>query len=243
MGHAPTLARKSGSLVTVRAVILDFDYTLADSSEGTIRCINHALAGLGLPLTTPEMAKQTIGLSLPDTLTFLVGAPSPSQVERFTQLFLEMSERVMVAQTVLLPGAFDAMAELRRRCLPLAIVSTKYRRRIEAVLEREGLYNMFEVVIGGDDVAQPKPAPEGLLLAASRLRLEPACCLYVGDSPTDAEAARRAGMPFIATLSGVTLPEALAAYQPLALIPNVGALPAWLSEQQIDWCTPEGADR
>jgi phosphoglycolate phosphatase-like HAD superfamily hydrolase len=89
MGHAPTPARKYGSPVVVRAVILDFDYTLADSSQGTIRCINHALAGLGLPPTTPEMAKQTIGLSLPDTLTFLVGTPSPSQVERFTQLFLE----------------------------------------------------------------------------------------------------------------------------------------------------------
>ncbi len=223
----------------MRAVILDFDYTLADSSQGTIRCINHALVGLRLPPTTPEMAKQTIGLSLPDTLTFLVGAPSPSQVERFTRLFLEMSERVMVAQTVLLPGVSDAMAQLRRRCLSLAIVSTKYRRRIEAVLEREGLYNMFEVVIGGDDVAQPKPAPEGLLLTASRLGLEPAYCLYVGDSLTDAEAARRAGMPFIATLSGVTLPDALAAYQPLGLIPDVGALPTWLSEQQIDLCAPK----
>jgi phosphoglycolate phosphatase len=242
MGHAPTPARKSGSPVVVRAVILDFDYTLADSSKGTIRCINHALAGLGLPPTTPEMAKQTIGLSLSDTLTFLVGAPSPNQVERFTQLFLEMSERVMVAQTVLLPGASDAMAQLRQRCLPLAIVSTKYRRRIEAVLQREGLHDTFEVLIGGEDVTQLKPAPEGLLLAASRLGLEPAYCLYVGDSPTDAEAARRAEMPFVATLSGVTLPEALAAYQPLALIADVGALPAWLLEQQIDLCAPEGAD-
>jgi phosphoglycolate phosphatase len=126
------------------------------------------------------------------------------------------------------------MAQLRQRCLPLAIVSTKYRRRIEAVLKREGLHSMFEVLIGGDDVAQPKPAPEGLLLAASRLGLEPAYCFYVGDSLTDAEAAHRAGMPFVATLSGVTLPEALAAYQPLGLISDVGALPAWLSGQQID---------
>jgi phosphoglycolate phosphatase len=245
MGHARTPARRDGSPVVVRAVLFDFDYTLADSSKGTIRCINHALAGLGLPPTTPEMAKQTIGLSLPDTLTFLIGASSPSQAERFTQLFLEMSERVMVAQTVLLPGTMDAMAQLRRRCLPLAIVSTKYHQRIEAVLEREGLHDTFEVLIGGDDVAQLKPAPEGLLLAASRLELEPAYCLYVGDSPTDAEAAKHAGMPFVASLSGVTPREALAAYQPLALIPDVGTLPAWLSEQRINVCAAKmgGAHR
>jgi phosphoglycolate phosphatase len=233
MGHAQTPTRSQGSPLVVRAVLFDFDYTLADSSSGIVRCINHALAGLGLPTTSPAVAKQTIGLSLADTLTFLMGKRSAEQNERFAQLFLEMSERIMVAETVLLPGTLSTVNQLRNRGFPLGVVSTKYRRRIEAVLVREGLRAAFRVLIGGDDVGQLKPAPEGLLLAASRLGLAPAYCLYVGDSPTDAEAAYRAGMPFIATLSGVTSPEVLAAHQPLALIPDVGALPAWIEQQGI----------
>jgi phosphoglycolate phosphatase len=231
MDHAQTPASRQRSPLIVRAVLFDFDYTLADSSNGIIHCINHALTGLGLPPAPPEMAKQTIGLSLPDTLTFLMGKASAEQEERFAQLFLEMSERIMVAETVLLPGTVSTVTQLHNRGLTLGVVSTKYRRRIEAVLEREGLRDAFEVLIGGDDVSQLKPAPEGLLLAASCLGLNPARCLYVGDSPTDAESAYRAGMSFVATLSGVTSPEVLASHQPLALIPDVGALPAWLDQQ------------
>ena len=231
MDCGQTLACGQSSALMVRAVLFDFDYTLADSSSGIVRCINHALTGLGLPTASLAVAKQTIGLSLPNTLTFIIGKASAEQKERFVQLFLEMSERIMVAETVLLPGAISAVTQLRNRGLSLGVVSTKYRRRIEAVLERENLHDAFEVLIGGDDVSQLKPAPEGLLLAASRLGLDRAQCLYVGDSPTDAEAACRAGMPFVATLSGVTLPETLASYQPLALIPNVGTLSAWLDQQ------------
>lgn len=234
MDRAQTPASRQRSPLIVRAVLFDFDYTLADSSSGIVRCIDHALTGLGLPPAPPEVARQTIGLSLPDTLTFLLGEVSAEQKERFAQLFLEMSERIMVDQTMLLPGTRRAVTQLLQSGFPLGVVSTKYRRRIEAVLEREGLRDAFDVLIGGDDVSQLKPAPEGLLLAASHLGIDPAHCLYVGDSPTDAEAADLAGMPFVATLSGVTSPEVLASHQPLALIPDVGALPTWLDQQCND---------
>jgi len=93
---------------------------------------------------------------------------------------------------------------LRRRGLALGVVSTKYRRRIETILQRDGLDGLFDVIIGGEDVATLKPDPEGLLLAAERLRTPVSETLFVGDSIVDAEAARRAGMPFAAVLSGVT---------------------------------------
>ena len=57
----------------LRAVVFDFDYTLADSSCVTTECINFALGNLGLPVVSPVHACGTIGLSLPETFYVLTG--------------------------------------------------------------------------------------------------------------------------------------------------------------------------
>lgn len=99
---------------------------------------------------------------------------------------------------------------LRALCaagLQLAIVSQKLRPTLLACLEREGLAQCFQLVRGCEDVPAPKPDPGGLLLAADRLNLPPARCLFTGDSLVDQEAARAAGMPFAAMLRGATARE------------------------------------
>jgi phosphoglycolate phosphatase len=110
--------------------------------------------------------------------------------------------------------------------MALGIVSTKFRRRLEAVLEREGLRARFDVIVGGDDVTNPKPAPEALLLALSMLELAPTEALYVGDSSADGMAARAAGIPFVAVLSGVTPLATLENLSPIAILGDASELPA-----------------
>ena len=108
----------------------------------------------------------------------------------------------------------------------LGIVSTKYRRRIEGILERERLLDSFAVIVGGEDVSQHKPDPQSLLLALDRLGVPAREALYVGDSVTDAQAARRAGVPFVAVLSGTTPREAFrdcGVYKILADLRGLGA--------------------
>ena len=65
-------------------IFFDFDYTLADSSRGAVKCINFALTNLGFPAVTEEEACKTIGLSLPDTLTLLAGKKLPGHVFLFS---------------------------------------------------------------------------------------------------------------------------------------------------------------
>jgi phosphoglycolate phosphatase len=117
---------------------------------------------------------------------------------------------------------------LRQNGLKLGIVSTKYRYRIEGILRRENLLEAFDVVIGGEDVAQHKPDPAGLQRAGELLNSAPAQMLYVGDSVVDAEAARRGGVAFAAVLSGVTSKEDFCRY-PVAKVANdLTALADWL---------------
>jgi phosphoglycolate phosphatase len=67
--------------------------------------------------------------------------------------------------------------------------------------------DLFAVVIGGEDVSNHKPDPEGLIKAMAILDTTPEQCFYIGDSRIDADTAERAQVEFIAVLSGVTKKE------------------------------------
>jgi len=73
---------------------------------------------------------------------------------------VQHADEVMSKLTVLYDSVPNMVKTLRASNLKLAIVSTKYRRRIHEVLTREELLHGFEVVIGGEDVKQHKPHPE-----------------------------------------------------------------------------------
>ncbi|HEU4509420.1 MAG TPA: HAD-IA family hydrolase [Pyrinomonadaceae bacterium] len=219
---------------TFEAVIFDFDYTLADSSQGAIECINFALEEMGLDRVSSEAACRTIGLSLSETFLTLGEHHEPQRCEEFHRLFVQHADRVMVGLTELyapVPGTVEALRELD---LKLGIVSTKYRRRIQAVLEREQLLHEFQVVIGGDDVAQHKPHPQGLFEAMERLECSPSSVVYVGDSVVDAELAKRAEVPLIVVLSGVTPREDFENYGPLAVLESIRELPQVLATDNTD---------
>jgi phosphoglycolate phosphatase len=213
----------------VRAVVFDFDYTLADSSEGAVECINYALSGLGLPTAPAAAVCRTIGHSLPETLARLAGAAHTGRSGEFAGLFIRRADEVMADLTVLYPGVGPTAEALRQRGLKLGIVSTKFRRRIEAVLAREGLRGAFDLIVGGEDVGRHKPDPEGLLQAMGRLGTDTSTTLYVGDSVVDAETARRAGVPFVAVLSGQTGAEEFAAYPVAGVVAGLPELVGWVS--------------
>jgi len=212
-----------------QTVLFDFDYTLADSTAGIVECVSYALERMGLPPVAPEAIRLTVGLTLAEVCVRLLGPAQAARAEEFTRLFLERAEEVMVARTVVYPAVGHVVTLLQRRGVALGIVSTKYRQRIVGVLRREGLLGAFDVIVGGDDVVQQKPAPEGLLLAIKRLQIAPTRTLYVGDSLTDAETAQRAGVAFVAVVgAGVTPAESFAGYPVRAVLQSIEELPGWL---------------
>jgi len=211
-----------------KAVIFDFDYTLADSSTGVVECMNHALTTMGLPAGDPETVKALIGVSLAGSFEALAGHSHDGRFDEFQRLFLERADQVMLDSIRLFDTVRSVVGALAAGGIGLGIVSTKFRSRIEAFLGRDGLVQAFDVIVGGEDVAVHKPDPAGLVMAVERLGATPPEALYVGDSVVDAQTAGRAGVPFVAVLSGVTPREAFAAYQPRAVIDDLSFLPALL---------------
>ena len=135
-------------------------------------------------------------------------------------------------------GAAEMLAALRSAGIPLGVVTSKGRRAWEVTVSGIELGD-FAVVVTEDDVAEPKPHPEGLLLAAAALDVSTERVVYVGDSVGDLEAGRAAGMPVGAALWPKTAPgereRFLERIRPLA--------PEWIFERPADlsrafarWC-------
>ena len=207
----------------LQTIIFDFDYTLVDSAQGTIDGVNFAFEEMGLPIASDDAVRRTIGLSLPDILTALAGDAYTKYVDEFTRLFLQRADETMVALAEFYPGVPQTVKALRELGIQLAIVSQKTRRYIQPILEKENLLEPFDVIVGGGDAAF-KPDPEGLLLAVAQTGSVPANCLYVGDSVTDAETARRADIAFVAVLSGVTPQTAFESYNVYAILEDVSGV-------------------
>jgi len=205
------------------------DYTLADSSDAIVACIGHALATMGHPPAPPDAMRATIGLSLPAAYAQLTGSGGDGEgAARFAALFLGRADELMVPGTRLLPDAAEAVRALHARGHRLAIVTSKRASIVREVLEREGLLELFETVIGSEDVARHKPDPAPLRLCLERLGCPPEEALYVGDAVADARAAQAAGVAFCGVLTGVTPREELAAYSTRAVLGGVGELVTWV---------------
>ena len=88
----------------------------------------------------------------------------------------------------------DVLLRLRAEGRRLGLVSAKRRSTVELAFAATEIGHLFDVVVGGDEAARNKPAPDPLLLALERLGESPADAVYVGDSPYDMAAAKAAGI-------------------------------------------------
>lgn len=120
-----------------------------------------------------------------------------------------------------MPGAADLVEALRGR-RPIAVASNSLRDLLTGILARSGLAPAFPVVLGGDDVADPKPAPDIYLRACQLLGAAPSRSIALEDSPTGAAAARAAGLYVIGVPS---LPETVLDAD--LVVPSLGHPDVW----------------
>ena len=100
----------------------------------------------------------------------------------------------------LFPGVADMLAELSKT-LSLGIVTSGSKSHVVDDLARTGIAAHFSTVITGNDISQPKPAPEGLEIAMQQLSVIASDAVYVGDAHADFEMARAAGVRFFGVSS------------------------------------------
>ena len=203
-----------------KGLIFDFDYTLGDSTDGIVICINYALECLGYEPADRETVRKTIGLHLEEVYRVLVSSQGKTlkftEESEFAHLFMEKADQVMTESSSFFPGALALAREWKRRGYKLAIVTTKYHHRIEAILQKYQESGLFDVIVGGDEVKYPKPDPQGIFHVLGEWDLSKEEVLYVGDSLVDARTAQAAGVDFAGVTTGTTTKEEMDDY------PHVG---------------------
>lgn len=210
--------------------LFDFDLTLADSSRGIVMCYTHVLHRHGYHDVTELQIKRTIGKTLEDSFAILTGITDPAQLAELKQEYTKEADIYMNDNTVLFPETVSVLTQLKKQGAKLAIISTKYRYRIQAVIDKHFPKDFIDVIIGGEDVKSPKPHPQGVKVALKKLKAEKTTALYVGDSTIDAETAKNAGIDFCGVLNGLTTYEELSAYPHRKILNNLTLLPLLLKE-------------
>lgn len=187
-----------------KVYIFDFDYTLGDSTNGIVESVNYALHSMNLPKKATEQIRRTIGMSLENTFTSLTKNEDHELRTRFVKLFRKKANEVMTQNTELFEDTVYVLSSLRAKGAGLGIVTTKYRYRIIDVLKKFEISNFFDVIVGGDNVKNPKPNPEALVKALSLFNCTKENVVYIGDSIIDAKTANSAKVDFVAVTSGTT---------------------------------------
>lgn len=188
----------------LKAVLFDFDYTLVDASVGIVLCTHEALRIMGHDLPSEEQVRRTIGLPLEDMFTVFTGISDPLAKRMFRDLYVKAADGVITQHTRFFDDALYVLHTLSDNDIKVVIVSTKYRYRIEEVLQRDGLMSIVSLVVGGEDVKRHKPDPEGVVLALKQLGITAEEALFVGDTVLDQGAAAAAEVEFKAVLNGTT---------------------------------------
>jgi phosphoglycolate phosphatase len=185
----------------VARVAFDLDGTLIDSAPDIRATANAVLAAEGAPPLTLSETRAMIGEGAPTLVARMRAARGlPEAAEgRMLAAFLGAYEGA-VELTRPYPGAGEALAALRAAGHRLALVTNKPVAPARAVLAHVGLLDHFPVIRAGDGPLPRKPDPAPLLSALDACGTGPA--LYVGDGDADAEAARRAGVPFLLYTEG-----------------------------------------
>jgi HAD superfamily hydrolase (TIGR01549 family) len=177
------------------AILFDMDDTLVPLTYGLSVYTRTVEQLAGYTCTAEQIiATFTLG-STQEALTTLIGRPATgADLARFFANFESLPDVQPFT------GINETLQRLVDQHIALGVVTGATRRGATTLLGKAGLLNLFKTVIGGDEVARPKSAPEGLHLACRRLGIAPANTAYVGDSRADIATARAAGVTAIAAV-------------------------------------------
>jgi HAD superfamily hydrolase (TIGR01549 family) len=178
------------ALQHIRSLLFDLDGTLLDSYPVHLAAYCNSLSRLGYQLSEEAF----LATYSPNWYhTYAAIGLSKDLWDTADAYWLEEAKK----QTpILFPGVGEALRRLGEH-YPLGIVTSGSRSRVERDLASNGIEAIFEVVITGDDVHSPKPAPEGLELALKALGIAKELAVYIGDTQIDLETAQNAGVQFI----------------------------------------------
>ncbi len=180
-------------------ILFDLDGTLIDSTEAIVESFEVTFATFGIKSPETSMITSQIGHPLDEMMrTFGV---EEKYIWEYVDVYKKHYRSISCQKTVLLPSATQAIQEASK-IATLGVVTTKTGRYSKELLEHMGLMHYFEVLIGREDVENPKPHPEPILKALERLPTATGEVWMIGDTCMDMQAANAANIGSIGVTCG-----------------------------------------
>lgn len=185
--------------MAIRAIAFDLDGTLVDSIPDLANSANHARASLGLEPLPASLMETYVGDGVEIMVSRAIANDrtaayngSEDQLQALAA-FDAFYRNNLTTNTRFYAGIEPVLLELKTRGYQLALVTNKAERYTLPLLEKLGATTLFDVVVGGDTLAEKKPSGAPLQHVATRLGITTEELLMVGDSANDALTARNAG--------------------------------------------------
>ena len=177
-----------------KAILFDLDGTLLDS--------------FSLHYSAYELTFARFGIAMQKDLFLSTYSPNwyrtyeafglaETHWESANSLWLEAAEK---HKAELFPGVVEMLDDLSKRYI-LGIVTSGSKSRVLRDIDRLDVHKYFSTLVTGDDIAKPKPDPQGLNQALDQLSIAPADAIYVGDAHADFEMASAADVRFVGVMS------------------------------------------
>jgi phosphoglycolate phosphatase len=214
-------------------IAFDLDGTLVDTAPDLIATLNAVFVEKGVPQVRFEDARDMIGGGVKVLLERGLSAQglvvTTAELDELYADYLQRYAGHIADRSRAFPGLDGALDELTALGYRFAVCTNKLEWLSVRLLDALGLSARFEAICGQDTFGIQKPDPEMLRRTIIKAGGDPARALMVGDSATDVNTARAAGLPVVAVDFGYTeIPVPL--LQPDRIISNFDALPAAVHE-------------
>jgi phosphoglycolate phosphatase len=174
-----------------RLIAFDLDGTLIDSRRDLTDSANALIVELGGAPLSEDAVGSMVGEGARLLVQRALAAARIGDVSGALERFLALYDERLLNHTRLYEGIEDVVRGARAHAR-LVVLTNKPAAPSERILAALGVRDLFEEIVGGDGPYPRKPDPAGLLALMARAGVTRAQTLLVGDSPIDAETARRA---------------------------------------------------
>jgi len=221
-----------------KVISFDLDGTLVDTAGEIAEAANRTLEDFGVPRRAQAEIQRLIGAGLRELMLKLLAhvllerpllaaqLPTEQVLERLDEHYA----RTVGTSGQPYPGCVNALQQLADAGVRLACVTNKEQRFARQVLQVTRLERFFELVIGGDSLAHKKPHRSVLDHVAKHFRIPHDELAHVGDSRTDMEAARNAGVSAWGVPWGYNAGEPIESTKPLRIFQSMAEVAGYVLE-------------
>ena len=207
-----------------KVILFDLDGTLIDSTDAIVGTFNYSFEKLGFDFQgSNDDIKNEIGYPL-DIMYETLGVPK-EKVQKFVDTYKQRYREISLEQTYILPDTIECL-KLASSFARLGIVTTKTTKYTIPILENMDILQYFEIIVGRQEVQNPKPHPEPILKAMEMMDVTNSNfdIYMIGDTKLDLISAKEAGIKGIGVLCGYGKREELKQYTSIVVSNSLNAI-------------------